>query len=73
MISDTDIDEMIQPILNLYNQMEMDLMVEIAKRFASYDEIAGSLEWQLKKLDELGGVNKNLVKYELCIFGAYSD
>lgn len=69
MISDTDIDEMIQPILNLYNQMEMDLMVEIAKRFASYDEIAGSLEWQLKKLDELGGVNKNLVK----IIQQYSD
>ncbi len=69
MISDTDIDEMIQPILNLYNQMEMDLMVEIAKRFASYDEIVGSLEWQLKKLDELGGVNKNLVK----IIKQYSD
>lgn len=69
MISDTDIDEMIQPILNLYNQMEMDLMVEIAKRFASYDEIVGSLEWQLKKLDELGGVNKNLIK----IIKQYSD
>lgn len=62
MINDREIDELIQPILNLYAQLEQDLMIEVAKRFAGYDEVAGSLEWQLKKLEELGGVNKSLVK-----------
>ncbi|MCM1115615.1 MAG: phage minor capsid protein [Clostridium sp.] len=62
MINDASIDELIQPILNLYSQMELDLMIEVAKRFAGYDKIAGSLEWQLKKLEELGGVNKSLVR-----------
>lgn len=62
MITDAKINELIQPIINLYNQMELDLIVEIAKRFANYDEVSGSLEWQLKKLDELGGLNSQAVK-----------
>lgn len=60
--SDPYIDELVQPIINLYNQMELELIVEIANRFANYDEITGSLEWQLKKLNELGGLNAEVVK-----------
>ena len=62
MITDSKIDEFIQPIINIYNQMEYDLIIEIAKRFANYDEVSGSLEWQLKKLSELGGLNNETVK-----------
>ena len=62
MITDAKIDELIQPIINIYSKMEYDLIIEIAKRFANYDEISGSLEWQLKKLDELGGLNSEAVK-----------
>ena len=62
MLKDEEIDELIQPIINLYSHIEEDLIVEIAKRFENADEVKGSLEWQLKKLEELGGVNSNLVK-----------
>lgn len=62
MLNDEEIDELIQPIINLYNHIEEGLIVEIAKRFENADEVKGSLEWQLKKLEELGGVNSNLVK-----------
>lgn len=62
MLKDEEIDELIQPIINLYNHIEEGLIVEIAKRFENADEVKGSLEWQLKKLEELGGVNSNLVK-----------
>lgn len=62
MLNDEEIDELIQPIINLYSHIEEDLIVEIAKRFENADEVKGSLEWQLKKLEELGGVNSNLVK-----------
>lgn len=62
MINDLQIDELIQPVINLYNQMELDLIIEIAKRFADYDEVSGSLEWQIKKLNELGGLNQSVIK-----------
>lgn len=62
MITDSDIDELIQPIINIYNQMEMDLIVEIAKRFDTYDKIGGSLEWQLKKLSEVSDLNSAVIK-----------
>ena len=62
MLKDEEIDELIQPIINLYSHIEEDLIVEIAKRFENANEVKGSLEWQLKKLDELGGVNASLVK-----------
>lgn len=62
MVTDPYIDAKIQPIINYYNQMELELIVDIAKRFATYDEIGGSLEWHLKKLDELGGLKESVVK-----------
>ncbi|MDE6492633.1 MAG: phage minor capsid protein, partial [Lactobacillus sp.] len=62
MITDIEIDELIQPIINLYNQMELELIVEIARRFKNYDAVAGSLEWQLKKLQELGGLNIDVLE-----------
>lgn len=57
-----DPDGLTQPIIDIYNQIEYDLIIDIAKRFETYDEIGGSLEWQLKKLDELGTLNADMVK-----------
>lgn len=62
MLNNEEMSALVQPIINIYNQMELDLIVDIAKRFDKYDEIGGSLEWQLKKLDELGTLNADAVK-----------
>lgn len=62
MVTDPYIDAQIQPIINYYNQMELELIIDIAKRFANYDEVSGSLEWHLKKLDELGGLTQSALK-----------
>lgn len=59
---DRYIDELIQPVVNLYNQMELDLIKEIAKRFAVNDTVGGALEWQVEKLKALGGLNTDAVK-----------
>ena len=60
---DRYLDELIQPIINLYNQMEYELIIEIAKRFkGGYDGVSGALEWQLQKLKELGGLNQDAIK-----------
>ena len=64
-----DIDSLSQPIINTYSQIELDLIKEIARRFDLNDEIGGTMEWQLKKLDELGVLNADTVK----VIASYSE
>lgn len=69
MLTDKQLEQLIEPLLEIYQCIETELFVEVAKRFANYDEIAGSLEWQLKMLDELSGLNADALK----IFSKYSN
>lgn len=69
MIDDLTVDEFVQPIINLYQKIEYELLLEVAKRFNGYDEVTGTLEWQLKKLQELGALNKQ----SLNVFDKYSE
>lgn len=62
MLSDNELTELTQPIIAIYNMIEMELLRKIAERFDVYDKIGGSLEWQLKKLDELGALTTEAVK-----------
>ena len=62
MLSDNELTALTQPIIAIYNQIEMALLEEVAKRFDVYDKVGGSLEWQLKKLDELGALTTESVK-----------
>ena len=62
MLSDNQLTALTQPIIAIYNQIEMQLLEVVAKRFDVYDKIGGSLEWQLKKLDELGALTTESVK-----------
>lgn len=56
------LDPLVERIISIYSRLEYALIIEIAKRFDVYDSIGGSLEWQLKKLDELGALNADAVK-----------
>lgn len=69
MIDDLAVDEFVQPIINLYQKIEYELLLEVAKRFNGYDEVTGTLEWQLKKLQELGSLNQQALN----VFEKYSD
>ena len=62
MLSDNELTALTQPIIAIYNQIEMELLEKVAKRFDVYDKVGGSLEWQLKKLDELGALTTESVK-----------
>lgn len=62
MLSDFELDELTQPIIAIYNQIEMELLERVAKRFDVYDKVGGSLEWQARKLDELGALTNEAVK-----------
>jgi hypothetical protein len=49
MLNDRDYELISKPIIELYNEIEQELLVNIAKRFKANDDIGGTLEWQLKK------------------------
>lgn len=69
MLSDKELEELIQPIVNIYNKIELELIIDIAQRFSNYSSIDGSLEWYLRKLDEMNALNDNAIK----IFARYSN
>ena len=62
MITNKDYDRLIKPLLEIYNEIEIELLIAVAERFKTYDEIGGTLKWQVKKLDELGILNKEAIK-----------
>ena len=62
MLSDYELTKLTQPIIAIYNQIEMELLEVVAKRFDVYDKVGGSLEWQARKLDELGALTNEAVK-----------
>ena len=50
-----------EQVVRIYNEIEIELLIAIAKRFDVYDKATGTLEWQLKKLDELGGLTNESI------------
>lgn len=66
--TDRDVTLLADPVCTLYQQLEYDIIVEIAKRFATYDEATGQLEWLLQRLQHFQEINPALVK----LFAQYS-
>lgn len=61
-LTDKQLEQLAQPIIDIFNQIELELIIEVAKRFDTYDSIGGSLEWQLKKLEDMGVLNEDCIK-----------
>lgn len=62
MMTDEELAYLIKPILEIYRNIEMELLIDVAHRFDTYDTIGGTLEWRLKKLDDLGALNASTIK-----------
>ena len=62
MLTDNQLNALTYPIIQIYNEIEYKLLAQIAARFDVYDKVGGSLEWQAKKLDELGALTADAVK-----------
>ena len=53
----------VKNVLDIYSQIELDLLEVIIKKLKLADgEIGGSLEWYLKRLNAVGGLNKETLK-----------
>ena len=62
MLTDNQLNALTYPIIQIYNEIEFKLLAQIAARFDVYDKVGGSLEWQAKKLEELGALTAESVK-----------
>ena len=62
MLTDAQLRKLAQPIIDIFNQIELELVREVAARFDTYSTIGGSLEWQLKMLEKMGVLNRDCVK-----------
>jgi hypothetical protein len=61
-VNDKKINELIKPIIDIYDNLELEIVKDIANRFDNYDTLGGTLEWRLKKLDELGTFSNDMVE-----------
>ncbi|MGM9881578.1 MAG: phage minor capsid protein [Bacilli bacterium] len=66
-MDDAKLEVLIKPLIKIYDNLELELIKDIAIRLNTYTGIEGSLKWYLDKLQEIGGFNKEnlalLAKY----------
>lgn len=62
MLKDRELEKILKPVLELYSNIENELLVLIASKFDLYDEIGGSLEWWIRKLDQMGQLNEESIQ-----------
>lgn len=55
-------DKLLKPLIALYDEIELDLIMNILERIDNYSEIKGSLEWYLDKLSEMKLLDKDDLK-----------
>lgn len=56
-------DEAIKKLLMIYSELETKLLDEIVKHFKANEEFINSDYWRIKKLEELGVLNNNIIEY----------
>ena len=62
-----------QPLTDVYNAMEQDIMLAIAKQLAKDGSISASSEWRLQRLAEAGDLNKTVIEIIASYTGIQSD
>lgn len=60
---DEKIEKAIEPLLKMYEKIENDLLKIIASHFSLNEEFLNSDYWRIKKLEEMGLFNQEIVKY----------
>ena len=63
------INKAVEPLLKMYTKIENDLLVMIAEHFKINDEFLNSDYWRIKKLEEMGLFNEEVIEY----LAQYSD
>jgi len=54
-------DRLIKPLVEIYDEIELEIIKKILERVNNYDSVSGSLKWYLEKLADLGTLNKEIL------------
>lgn len=57
------IEKAILPLIKMYEEIENDLLIKIASHFLHTGEFLNSDYWRIKKLDEMGFFNQEIIQY----------
>lgn len=60
---DEKIEKAIKPLLKMYEKIENDLLIQIASHFSINEEFLNSDYWRIKKLEEMGLFNQEVINY----------
>lgn len=60
---DEKIEKAIKKLLDMYEKIENDLLIKIASHFSINDEFLNSNYWRIKKLEEIGLFNQDIIDY----------
>lgn len=60
---DEKIEKAIEPLIKMYEKIEMDLLIKIASNFNYNAEFTNSDYWRIKKLEEMGLFNEDVINY----------
>lgn len=60
---DKKIEQAIQPLLSMYSEIEMELLIKIASHFSMNDEFLNSDYWRIKKMEEMGLFNQEIIDF----------
>lgn len=69
MLSDKQLYELTQEIIDIAREIEMELILSIASRLDVNDEVGGTAYWQLKQLNEMGSLHEESIR----IIAKYSN
>ena len=58
-MNDSKLEILIKPLIKIYEDLELELIKDIAIRLNTYTGVEGSLKWYLDKLQEIGGFNRD--------------
>lgn len=62
MLTSKQLQNLANPIISIYNELEMELLNELVARFDMNENLGGSAEWQVRKLMQMGVFNADCVK-----------
>ena len=60
---DEKIEKAIKPLLEMYEEIENDLLVMIASHFKINEEFLNSDYWRIQKMEEMGVFNREVIEY----------
>ena len=53
------LNSLIKPLVDIYDDIELEIIKDILKRLTDYNDVRGSMDWLIDKLGDLGSLDKN--------------